>query len=374
MNNSILFLVNTDSFFVSHRLPIAKKLLQLGYEVHIATDFTKYKSQLLKKGFKTHQVNFNKNSINFFNLFIVLNTIFFLLIKIKPKIFHLISIKPVLFGGILALFFPIKGLVISITGLGSMYLRSGFFFKIIENIINQFYKIIFSFENLKIIFQNKDDLEFLLRKTNMKIHKTIIIKGSGIILNNFKFKKISKGIPIILMASRLIADKGVIEYIEAIKYLKSINFKGQFYLIGDPDFGNPSFISLTLIEKWKKDKLIKYLPHQKKIVNYIRKSTIVVLPSYREGFPKILMEAAAVGRPVVTTNTPGCRDAIIKNKTGILVSVKNSVELGEAIKKLSFNRRLLEKMSAYSRIHAKNNFAIENIIAQHISVYNKLLK
>ena len=175
------------------------------------------------------------------------------------------------------------------------------------------------------------------------------------------------------MASRLIADKGVYEYIDAIKYLKKKKFVGKFYLVGDTDYANPSNIHKSKIDFWKKTKLICIQKHQVKISKLIKNSTVIVLPSYREGFPKILMEAAACGRPVVTTNVPGCKDAVIKNITGILVPHKNYLALANAIQKLCKDKKRLSRMSIAAREHAVKNFDVKNIVSKHLSIYKKLL-
>jgi len=372
MKNKIIFLVNVDSFFVSHRLPIAEKLLLDGYEVHIATQFTTYKKMLIKMGFKAHSINFNKNSVNLLKAILPVFQIFFLLRRIKPSIVHLISLKPIIFGGLVSFISPVRSMVISITGLGSMFLKKGKFYKIRENIFNLFYRIIFLFPNLKVILQNKDDLNYLIKKTKLKKNKTEIIRGSGVDLNSQKFSKIPKNPPIILMASRIIADKGIFEYIKSIEYLKKINFKGKFYLVGDIDYANPSAIKKSTINYWHKKKIITYVKYQLKISTFLKKSTIVVLPSYREGFPKILMEAALCGRPVITTNVPGCKDAIVKNVTGILVPPKNHVLLGKAIKNLCVNRKKLETIGKAARKHALENFDINHVVSQHLYIYKSL--
>ena len=372
MKKKIIFLVNIDSFFISHRLPIAKKLLLNGYEVHIATEFTQHKKMLLKMGFKVHNISFNKNSLNLFKIIIPIFQIFFLIKRIKPTIFHLISLKPVILGGLVSFISPVNSMVISITGLGSMFIKEGIFYKIRENIFNLFYRVIFLFPNLKVILQNKDDVDYLIKKTNLKRSKIEIIKGSGVDLKNFKFSKIPKNKPIILMASRIIADKGVFEYIKSIQYLKKYNFKGNFYLVGDIDFANPSSIKKSTIDYWHREKIINYIKYQKKISKIIKKSTIVVLPSYREGFPKVLMEAAACGRPVITTNVPGCKHAIIKNITGILVPSKNYIALAKAIKNLCDNRKKLEIIGKAARKHALENFDVNNVVSLHLSMYKSL--
>lgn len=371
MNNKIIFLANIDKFFVSHRLPIAKQLLLDGYEVYIATEFTTYQKKLIRMGFKTFNIKFKRNSINLFKMLVPFFQILILLIKIKPTIFHLISLKPIILGGFLPFVLPIKSVVISITGLGSLYIKNGFFYRLRENIINIFLRVIFILPNLKIILQNRSDLNYLIKKTGLKKNKVKIIKGSGVDLKKFKFSRINYKFPKILMASRIIEDKGVFDYIKAIQHLKKKNISAKFYLIGDIDEANPSAIQKKNIENWIKNKLVNYFEHQQNIEKFIKNSSIVVLPSYREGFPKILMEAAAIGRPVITTNVPGCRDAVIKNETGILVPVKNYIALAKAIEKLSKDKKKLKKIGIAARKHAIKNFNIIDIVSQHISIYKK---
>jgi glycosyltransferase involved in cell wall biosynthesis len=372
MKRKIIFLVNTDSFFVSHRLPIADKMLKSGYEVHIATEFSKHKNRFLKKGFKVHNINFNRNSINILKSLFAFFQIFYLIYKFRPDILHLISLKPIVFGGLVSFIFPVKLLVFSITGLGSMFIENSFFNKIRSIFFTFLYRIVFLNSNLKVILQNNDDLKYLVSKAKLNKSKVIMIKGSGVNLNDFKYSKIPKKFPIVLMASRLIKDKGVVEFIEAAEYLKKKKFKGIFYLVGDVDLNNPSAVSKNLISLSHKKKILRHFKYKKNISEFIKKSTIVVLPSYREGFPKILMEAAACGRPIITTNVPGCKDAIVNNKTGILIPSKNYKALANAINKLSQDRNKIEKFSFEARNYAVDNFNIKDVISKHFSIYKEI--
>ena len=373
MSKKIIFLANIDKFLVSHRLPIAKQLLLDGYDVYIATEFTKYQNKLKRLGFKTYNIKFSRNSLNLFKMFIPFFQIFILLLKIKPSILHLISLKPIIFGGLLTFVSPVKSVVISITGLGSLYLKKNFFYKAREKILNYFLRVIFILPNLNVILQNKSDLKYLIKETGLKKNKSKIIKGSGVDLKKFKYSKLNYKIPTILMASRIIKDKGVIEFIKAASYFKKKKIKAKFYLIGNIDKENPSVVNKKLLDYWTKNKLVNYLQHQQDIEKYIKKCAIVVLPSYREGFPKILMEAAAIGRPVITTNVPGCRDAILKNVTGILIPVKNYIALAKAIERLCKNKKKLKKIGIAARKHAVKNFNVIDIVSQHISIYKKIV-
>lgn len=168
MKKKIFFLVNTDSFLVSHRFDIAKKMIRSNYDVHIGTEFTKYKLLFVKLGFKVHNINFYRNSFNLFKAIHSLIQIFFLLKKIKPDILHVISIKPIVFGGLISFITPVKSLVVSVTGLGSMFINKGIIHKLIEHLFRRFYKTIFLFPNLKVILQNKNDLNYLVKNSNLK--------------------------------------------------------------------------------------------------------------------------------------------------------------------------------------------------------------
>ncbi len=374
MKKKIIFLVNLDSFFISHRLPLAKKLTQVGYEVHIATEFTKFKKYLKRLGFKTHNINFKRNSISVINFSIAFLQILNLFLKVKPDIVHLISAKAIILGGLNSFICRVRNLVISITGLGSIFINKNSVSLIIKFFIKFFYKIIFKFSNLKVIIQNRSDLNYLVKHTNLNKNKVKIIKGMGVDLRLFNYSKINNKIPVVLMASRIIADKGIFEFIQAAKYIKKLNIKAKFCLVGEIDYANPTFISKKKINNWKREKLIKFLNYNKNISNIIKKSSIVVLPSYREGFPKILIEAAACGRPVVTTNVPGCKDTIINGSTGILVPVKNSRKLAEAIIELCLNKKKLQSMSIKARKHAELYFDVNDVVNKHLSIYKSLLQ
>ena len=356
MKKKIFFLCNLDSFFLSHRIDIGKKMLQEGYEVHIGTEFTKYEKNFVKLGFKTHRINFYRNSFNFLKGIHSVIQIFFLLKKNKPDILHLISLKPIIFGGLISFISPVKSLVLSVTGLGSMFIDNNYFSKMRKIIFSFLYRIVFLYPNLKVILQNNDDLSYLVKKSKLKKKDVEIIRGSGVDLNLFKFSKIPKGTLTILMASRIIRDKGVLEYIEAVKYLKKKKFNAKFLLIGDIDTENPSAISYSLIKNWERKKLIQYLNYQKDIRGYIEKSSLVILPSYREGFPKILIEAAACGRAVITTTAPGCRDAVINKITGIKVPVKNSQAIAKAILKISKKKEYFERNGQESQTSCRKKF------------------
>lgn len=373
MKKKLLLITNVDSFFISHRLEIGLEAIKKGYEVHVACLLTtNNRSFLKKKGFFVHNLNFHRSSLNIFSFLKNLLEIFFLFNSVKPNIVHLISIKPVILGGIICKILKVQSVVFSITGLGSLYLSKSILFRICKLIINQIYKFIFKHKNIKIIFQNNSDLYFFKKKFKLDIGKTILIKGSGVSLKKYSFKKIPVGRPIVLMASRFLEDKGIFEFLNSAKILKEKKINAEFVLVGSEDEANPSRVSIEIINEWEKRKLISNWGFQKNMNYILSKATIVVLPSYREGFPKILMEAAACGRATVTTNVPGCRDAVKNNITGMLVPVRNSRALANAIIYLLKNKAKLRQMGEKALLYAKKNFDIKDIVKKNLEIYSQL--
>ena len=201
-----------------------------------------------------------------------------------------------------------------------------------------------------------------------------MIPGSGVDLKKYSPKKMNLKNPIVMLPSRMLSHKGVYEFINAVKIIKKQKVNARFVLVGDLDEENPSGIKLNIIKSWVNDNLVEYWGHKKNMTKILNLASIIVLPSYREGFPKVLMEAAACGRPSITTNVPGCKDAVVNNYTGILVPLKNSNMLANEIEKLLNNKNKINKLGSNSRNYALKNFDIKRIVDKHIKLYREILK
>lgn len=366
----ILFIVNVDWFFVSHRLPIAQKALSKGFEVHIATAFTNKKEFLLNQGFFLHEIPFKRSDSNIFSFLKDIISIGNLYLKIKPKIVHLITIKPVIIGLIAGYIIPKANFVASISGLGYIFSSNSFKAFIKRFIVSILYKLSFSHEKLKVIFQNDNDKNILMKIKPLKKRNIYVIPGSGVDLSNLRPSEKIPENGAILFASRLLFSKGIQEYIEAAKLIKD----AKFLVAGDIDPNNLESIRQKDIEIWSKIKNVEFIGYKKEIHKIINKCSMVVLPSYYgEGIPKILIEAAACGRPIITTDHPGCRDAIIPEKTGLLVPKKNSLEIAKAINKLRKDNKLRTSMGIAGRKLAEKKYNIENVVDKHIEIYKGFL-
>ena len=374
MKIKLLYFVNVDWFFISHRLDIALKALDKGYEVHIVTTLTKHKKELEDYGFKVHSVNISRGSGNIFSSIKVFLKFFLLLKKERPDLLHLVTIKPVLLGGIAARLANIQRVVSSISGMGYLYTNYGLINSLYRKGVSVLYRYALGHSHLEVIFQNPSDLELVSSFSKIDKKRTHLIKGSGVNLVNFSFSPLPEGRPIVLLASRMLIDKGVREFVQAARILRLNKTKARFVLVGEPDIENNASLSIEEIREWEKNKDIEYWGHSNNMSQTLKQSSIVVLPSYREGMPKVLLEAAAIGRPVVTTDVPGCRDSITEGITGILVPLRSVKELAKAIKDLLIDRELCINMGAQGRKLAEENFDITLVVKQHINIYEGLLE
>lgn len=371
MKKKLLFIVNDYNYFISHRLPIATAAREAGYEVHVATGIGPKK--VTSEDFTYHPIHLSRKGRNIFVELMSILAIYRLLRSINPDIVHLVTIKPVLYGSIAAQLARVPAVVAAIPGLGYAFIEHHFEAKCIRTIVSVLYKIAFRHKNLKVIFQNSDDEQTLLNRGLLKKEQTVLIHGSGVDLNEYRYTpEPANDPPIVIMASRLLRDKGIIEYIEAGQLLRSKGSNARFWLAGSPDPGNPSSISEAELQAWIKAGDIEYVGHSSDIPTLFSQVNIVILPSYREGLPRVLAEAAACGRAIVTTEAPGCRAAIIHEKTGLLVKVRDTKSLASAIDKLLADTRMRQSMGIAGRELAESAFSLNKIVKEHLHLYQIL--
>ncbi|PRB75463.1 glycosyltransferase family 1 protein [Pseudomonas sp. MYb185] len=364
--------VNDASFFISHRLPVAEAARSSGYTVFIATMPGAKVADIQSEGFEHYMLPFSRSGKNVFSEIRAFSSLVRLLWQVKPTLLHLVTIKPVLYGGLAARLAPVGGVASAVSGLGYVFMSSGRKAVIVRNVVSIMYSLAFGKKNLRVIFQNPDDRDVLLSAGALDRSKVKMIRGSGVDLSSYQAFPEPARLPMVCFAARLLRDKGVYEYVEAVSLLHERGVQATFRLVGDPDPGNPTSITSEEIERWRQEGLMEVLGYRKDIAELFADAHLVVLPSYREGLPKVLLEAAACGRAVVTTDVPGCRDAIDPGVTGLLVPVKNVIALADAMQKLIEDSALRQKMGAAGRAMAEREFAIENIVQQHLDIYAEL--
>ena len=366
----ILFIVNVDWFFSSHRLPIALEAKKQGYEIHLACGLTDKRVELEKLGIVVHSLDLKRGNSSIYCEFKLLKQLFFIFKLIKPDLVHLITIKPILMGGILAKILKIPAVVISFSGLG-LILKN----KIFNKIISFFLYVALSNKNQKIIFQNNNDRSYISKIRSGIYETSEIIKGSGVDLSIFSHsKKENEDCTnlIVMMASRLLYSKGVNEFIKAAKIINKVNKKIRFVLVGDVDPENPDSIKKNELLRWKSENFVEIWGYKKDMREIFKKCDIFVFPSYYgEGLPKVLIEAAACGCAIITTDHPGCRDAV-EPSSAILIPVRDHLALVNSILNLVKNPQKIKKMAISGRRLAEREFDLNKVVDRHIGIYKKL--
>jgi glycosyltransferase involved in cell wall biosynthesis len=292
---------------------------------------------------------------------------------VQPDVVHLVTIKPVLLGGLVARWLRVPALVSAVSGLGYVFTAKGRLARLLQWMVACIYSLAFGHHNQIVIFQNSDDRDTLVSASGLSTTKVQMIHGSGVDLNLYKLRPETAVVPIVLFAARLLVDKGIFEFVQSATLLRAKGISARFVLVGMLDPGNPSSISQNQLDNWLAADVVEYWGHQTNMPEVIAGCNLVVLPSYREGMPKVLLEAAAVGRAVVTTDVPGCRDAIEPDVTGLLVPVRDAESLALAIEKLLTNPVQRMAMGLAGRQLAEKEFDERAVVDKHLEIYWKLL-
>ena len=369
----LLFIVNVDWFFISHRLPIALAAIEKGYEVHLACGVTDRKSKLESLGIIVHPVSLSRSGTSILKEIKVIKEMNAVVKKVSPDVAHLVTIKGAIYGGLVTRFKKIKVRVASISGLGFVFIDESIKARVIRFLVTKLYRVALNSPNTRVIFQNESDKIIFVKNKIIKPNQSIIIKGSGVDLETYKFLPEPSGEKVIMFLARLLKDKGLIEFCEAAKALKKTGFKGRFVLVGDIDLDNPNSITQFELCNYVNSGVVEHWGFSDNASKVITQAHIMVLPSYREGLPKSLIEAAACGRAVITTDVPGCRDAITPNETGLLIPIKSHLALVNAIQVLCDNNDVRLEMGKKGRALAESCFDVVDVIDIHLSIYKGIV-
>lgn len=371
----LLFIVNDPAFFVSHRLPLALAARSEGFDVHIATARGEGQQAILDAGLPFHPIPLSRSGKNILRELRSLGAILSLLRKLRPSVVHLVTIKPVLYGGIAAKLTGTPGVLAAISGLGITFTSQGVAASIFRTLVKGLYRLALSHRNLRVVFQNPQDRAILQQIGAVSDEQSVLVPGAGVDLATYQHMPEPEGRPVVAFASRLLKEKGVAEFVKAARLLKKRGVDADFWLIGEPDLANPTSISDEEFESWRADGAVKLLGFRKDVAELFSRAHVVALPSYYgEGLPKVLAEAAACGRAVVTTDLPGCRDAIVPGETGLLVVPKDIDALADALESLIHDPAWRQKMGAAGRRLAEEKFSIESVCDKHVALYEHLHK
>jgi len=365
-NPKLLYVINHMDWFWSHRLPLAEGARDKGYDVCVAASGAGGNEKLSQAGFTGLELGAADNPVRFW---LGLHK---LLKAEKPDILHVITIKYAFLCGLVALLHPNIRKVYTIAGLGYLFSGEGLKPGILRAILSPFFKLVFRDKRSKIIFQNPDDMAIFISRGFAREDQCSLIRGSGVDTQQFTPAQAEDNTktPLVVMPTRLVHDKGVAVFIEAARILKSQGVEAHFQIAGGVTRHNPLAISEEEIKAMTADGAAKWLGKVDDMPALLRAACIIAYPSYyREGIPKVLLEAAACARAIITTDHPGCREVVDHGRNGLLVPVKDADALAAAMAELLGDPVKRAAMGKLSREKAEKEFDVRLIVQQTLTVY-----
>jgi glycosyltransferase involved in cell wall biosynthesis len=370
----ILFVVNVDWFFLSHRLPLARGAKELGYEVHVAATPSRAGDMGNFRDFKFHPIDVHRGGASPVKDLLLLGSLVRLYRRLKPDIVHHVTSKPIIYGSIAARLTGVNGIINSIPGLGLSFSVTGRRASLRKYLITKTYRLALPRKRTRVIFQNSENRKFFVNSKLVDPKDAVLIRGAGVDLDEYPAVP-EPGQPlVVVLASRMLNEKGVPEFVEAGRLLLRRGIKAKFLLVGRVDNENPDHIPASQLEDWVKAGWVEWHGHRSDMANVFRETHIVCLPTnYGEGVPKVLIEAAASARPVVTTDVPGCRDIVRDGWNGLLVPPKNSEALASALAELLQDSAMRRRMGRNGRMLVEREFGVVQVVAETMATYEELL-
>lgn len=366
----LLFVVTEDWYFVSHRLPLAVGAIKSGFDVSVATRARNHVEIIEKSGIRLIPFEMSRRVGNPLMEFLGL---LFLYRRERPDIVHHIALKPVFLGSFAFKLAGLRSQVNAVAGLGWLFISQSRLARMVSPLIRWTLAYLLRGPSCKVIVQNPDDAG-LLQRAGVPASNLKMIRGAGVNTNEFLPSPEPSGPISVVLATRILWDKGVGEFVEAARLLKQRGVEARFILVGDPDPDNPASVPELTLQEWKEENVVELWGHRDDMAVVFQSAHVVCLPSYREGLPKVLIEAASCARPIVTTDVPGCREVVSDGDNGFLVPVRNVPELSNALLRLIESSELRAKMGKRSREIATKEFSLEMVIGQTLDLYKEQIE
>jgi glycosyltransferase involved in cell wall biosynthesis len=379
-HRKLLFVTNSARYFFHHRIRLAKFAKNKGFEIGVVavTDSEEHKTKILAEGFQYFEIPLKRNSLNPFREIITFIKIGLHIVKFKPSILHSLTIKAVIYSGILCriLGVPMVGLI---PGRGAAFITPGIKGKFLRILATKLYRVALKTNTICPCFENQEDLEFFRQEGMIPQNAGERIFGAGVDVSNFASESfatkesVNGNKLVVLMACRLLRDKGVVEFLNAATLVQKVLPHVEFQLAGEPDLQNPNSLTLPEVEQLCLVNGVSYLGFQNDMKPVLENCSLFCLPSYYgEGVPVAVLEAMSMRRAVITTHMPGCRDAVEDGVNGYLVEPKNVEALANAIETICKNAALCEKMGIAGRQRVERYFKDANVHEKYLDVYDSL--
>ncbi len=368
----LLFLVTEDWYFCSHRLPPARAAQAAGYDIVVATRVAQRGAEITAEGFKLVPIGLRRRSRNPFREIAAIAEIVQLYRRERPDIVHHVALKPVLYGSLAALLVRRPAVVNALAGMGFLFTSTTRLATLLRAAVSRVFRVLLNAGRNVLILQNPDDMAMLVSGGLVTASRVRLIRGSGVDIDRFRPSPEPDGVPVVMLASRMLWDKGVGEFVAAAALLRARGVAARFVLVGDGDADNPASIPDDQLKAWHDSGVVECWGRCDNMPAALAQAHIVCLPSYREGLPKVLLEAAACARPLVATDAPGCREIVRHGDNGLLVPLRDAAGLAEAIARLVGDPALRLQMGETGRQMVESEFSEARVAQQTLAVYREM--
>ncbi len=370
----LLFLVTEDWYFCTHRLSLAVAARSAGYDVVVATRVNKHGEKIKQSGLRLIPLkHWKRSSANPIREFSALVELWRIYRREMPDLVHHVALKPVVYGTLVANLSKVRAVVNALAGLGFVFSSSERKARLLKPVVIALFRTLLARPRGRVIVQNNDDMELLLSNRVVGAEAIDLIRGAGVALDDYQTSQCQMDPPLVVLASRMLWDKGVGVFVKAAESLKSKGMQARFVLVGEPDVENPGSVSREQLNEWARSGVVEWWGYCDDIPAVLHQSQIVCLPTYYgEGIPKILIEAMASARPIVTTDMPGCRELVIDSRNGVLIPPKDPEALANALESLIVDRELCAAMGRVGRELAEQEFSSERVLTETLGVYDEL--
>lgn len=366
----LVYFVTEDWYFCSHRLQLAVAAKNAGFDVYVVTRVQAHGDEIKAAGLELIPLALSRRSKNPFVEAVIVGRLTKIYREIRPDIVHHVAIKPVIYGSIAARRARVPVVINAMAGLGFLFSSGQWLARVLRPIIRVVFKMLLNNKRTTVILQNPDDVDALCGGGTVSRDRVRLILGSGVDTDVYHFQPEAEGVPIVLLASRLLWDKGVGEFVEAARRIRADGVNVRFVIAGEGDDENPNSIGAVQLLKWSEEGVVECWGRCSNMPNVFEESHIVCLPTtYGEGVPKVLIEAASCGRPIVATNAPGCREIVIDGENGILVPTKDVDALVAAITDLLESPERRKAMGQAGRNLVEAQFSLDRVIGETLELY-----
>jgi glycosyltransferase involved in cell wall biosynthesis len=370
----ILFVLANDWYFYWHRLSLAQRIAAAGYDVHVATPTGRFCEAIAAAGVPHHPIQMDRQGLNPLKDLATINHLAYLYRELKPTLVHHVAIKPIIYGSIAAKITRVPCIVNAMPGTGYIFTSKQLLARLIRPGITTALRLLLNAANSRVTFENQDDREKLIAWRVTRPDRAVVIRGCGVDTREYQPSPEPPGPPLVILPARLLSYKGVGEFVEAARLLKASGTSARFALVGEGDPGNPASVPSNQLRQWEGEGVVELLGWHDEMASVFAQSHIVCLPSHGgEGVPRSLMEAAACGRPIVTTDVPGCRDVVHDGDNGLLVPPQQVAPLAMALGKLIGDGDLRRAMGERGRARTVAEFSVEIVADETLRLYAELL-